>query len=84
MDKIRFKRSPACEQTMSHAETKAIVIEALRLGWKAFALCQALQFGTILRQKDVIGKWKKMPSDHMPEPGEIVLRGVPPAPSVWL
>ena len=60
---------------MSYAETKAVVNEALRRGWKNFALSQALQHECVLRQIDVIGKWAKVKPDHVAAPGEIVLRG---------
>lgn len=74
MDKIRFARSSPREETLSYAETKAVVVEALGRGLKNFALSQALQYECVLRQIDVIGKWTKVLPDHVPAPGEIVLR----------
>jgi hypothetical protein len=75
MDKIRFARSSPREETLSYAETKAVVTEALRRGLKNVALSQALQFECMLRQIDVIGKWTTVAPDYVPAPGEIVLRG---------
>jgi hypothetical protein len=75
MEKIRFPRNPPRDVTITFAEAKRFVIEALRRGWKNLALAQAVQFECFLRQKDVIGAWQKVAADYIAQPGEIVLRG---------
>ena len=75
MDKIRFARNSPREETLSFAETKAVVVEALRCGLKNVALSQALQFECMLRQIDVIGKWTTVAPDYVPAPSEVMLRG---------
>lgn len=75
MDKIRFPRGAPREETLSYAEAKAFVLEALKRGEKSMALSQALQFETYLRQIDVIGKWTKSPTDYIAQTGEVAMRG---------
>lgn len=75
MEKIRFPRNPPRDVTITYAEAKRFVIEALHRGWKNLALAQAVQFECFLRQKDVIGAWQKVAANYVAQPGEIVLRG---------
>lgn len=75
MEKIRFPRNPPRNVTITFAEAKRFVIEAMRRGWKNLALTQAIQFECFLRQKDAIGAWQKVAADYIAQPGEIVRRG---------
>jgi hypothetical protein len=71
MEKIRFSKNAPREETMSYAHSRAIVDLCLRENKVSMALCQAIQWDCMLRQKDVIGEWRFEPPDYVLRQGEI-------------
>ena len=66
---MRFKMGQPRTTRITAAQVIAIRKEAHRLGFRSLALAQALQFGLMLHQRDVIGEW--IPET---EPGDSDLR----------
>jgi hypothetical protein len=71
MEKIRFPTRAPRDETMLYAQAKAVVEMCLRENNKSMALAQAIQWDTMMRQRDVIGQWRFEPEDHQLKPGEI-------------
>lgn len=56
---------------MTYVHAKAFVDHCLAHSNWRMALCQAIQWDTSLRQKDVIGQWRTEPETYQLRLGEI-------------
>ncbi|MCW5690800.1 MAG: hypothetical protein KIT48_00390 [Pseudolabrys sp.] len=71
MSKIRFAKNAPREEAMTYSQAVAIVDRCLRSNDISMALCQAVQWDTMMRQKDTIGEWRPEPACYQLKPGEI-------------
>ena len=69
----RFAQPERRRVTLDAAHVAAFIPKAIEMGRVSLALATALQFDTILRQKDVIGEWEPVPAGQAPS--GIVLKG---------
>lgn len=60
LSKQKFEVGKPRTSRITYEQVVAICDEAHRLGYHSLALAQKLQFGVILRQRDVIGEWVPM------------------------
>jgi hypothetical protein len=60
LSKMRFTMAKPRTERLSAEQAMAVIAEARKQGRKSIALAQAIQFGLMLRQKDVIGEWVPM------------------------
>jgi len=65
LSKHRFEQAGARKQFINAEQAIAIRRKAHELGFHSIALAQAIQFETLLRQKDVIGEWVPMSEPGM-------------------
>jgi integrase len=71
IEKMRFAKSAPRDKTMTYAQSSAIVDICLRKNNWRMALCQALQWDTMMRQKDVIGEYRLKSESYSLKPGEM-------------
>jgi hypothetical protein len=71
MEGMRFEKNPPREETMTNEYSSAIVNHCLAEKDWHMALCQAVEWDTGLRQKDVIGQWRTESEFYQLRPGEI-------------
>jgi hypothetical protein len=71
LETMRFEKNPPREETMTYAYSAAVVDHCLAVGDWHMALCQAVEWDTGLRQKDVIGQWRSQSEPYQMKPGEI-------------
>ncbi|HEY8566534.1 MAG TPA: tyrosine-type recombinase/integrase [Beijerinckiaceae bacterium] len=69
----RFPQPARRRVILDAAHVAAFIPKAVEMGRVSLALATAVQFDTMLRQKDVIGEWEPIPAGQ--EPGGIVLNG---------
>ena len=63
IEELRFKQPGRRTIALERAHVEAFVPVALAAGRLSLALGTALQFETMMRQKDVIGEWEPIPDD---------------------
>lgn len=71
LDEARFKQPGRRKAKLELHHVEAFIKAAIAAGRPSLALGTALQFETTMRQRDVIGEWRK----DAPNGGGIVLRG---------
>lgn len=65
MSKLRFKQPPKRKEFMTAEQAVAVRQQAHAAGRPSIALCQAMQFDCMLRQKDLLGEWVPMSEPGM-------------------
>lgn len=71
LSRMRFAKNPPRDAFMTFEHAAAIVEQALLNNDPSTALVQALQFECLLRQIDIVGKWRVESTDYVLKPGEI-------------
>ena len=68
---MRFAKNPPRDVVMTFEQAEGVVTQALAAHDESTALVQALQFECLLRQIEMVGKWRVEKSDYVLKPGEI-------------
>jgi hypothetical protein len=73
LDKMRFQGPERRRVTLDLEHVKAFIPKAVEMGRLSLALGTAIQFETMMRQKDVIGEWEPL-GDSNPSHGIVLGR----------
>jgi hypothetical protein len=68
---MRFAKNPPRDAFITFDQADGIISKALAAGDDSTALVQALQFECLLRQIDIVGKWRVESKGYVLKPGEV-------------